>query len=391
MKTLLHTTLATCISFTALSSHAADAKADIQQDSKKQPSSEALAADEMPVQLAILLDTSGSMDGLIEQAKTQLWKIVNEFNGAKQDGKKPVVQVALYEYGNQNLSAGTNYIRQVLPLTRDLDRVSQELFKLTTNGGEEYCGAVIQDALDRLEWDSRAKVYKAIFIAGNEPFTQGPIEPNPCCKAAQNKGIIINTIHCGPRAEGESTGWHTGASLADGKFLIIDQDKAVAHIDAPQDKEIGRLSLELNKTYIIYGKEGSLGASRQAKQDQNAEAYKTAGSSVQRAVAKASTSYSNRSWDLVDATRPGAKPLTEIAENDLPEELRKLKPEERQTYVEAKAKERTQIQTQIQKLNEARVLYVADELKKKGQEATLDNAISSTVREQAAAKSVQFK
>ena len=30
------------------------------------------------IQMAILLDTSGSMDGLIEQAKAQLWKIVNE-------------------------------------------------------------------------------------------------------------------------------------------------------------------------------------------------------------------------------------------------------------------------------------------------------------------------
>ena len=108
----------------------------------------AIRDNEALVQIAILLDTSSSMDGLIEQAKSQLWKIVNEFNDAKQGDKTPVVQVALYEYGNTNLSIGTNYIRQVLPFTRDLDQVSEQLFKLTTNGGDEYCGAVIREALD---------------------------------------------------------------------------------------------------------------------------------------------------------------------------------------------------------------------------------------------------
>ena len=41
------------------------------------------------IQMAILLDTSGSMEGLIEQAKTQLWKIVNEMALAKKHGKVP--------------------------------------------------------------------------------------------------------------------------------------------------------------------------------------------------------------------------------------------------------------------------------------------------------------
>src|SRR5213594_1781981 len=98
------------------------------------------------VQIAILLDTSGSMQGLIEQAKGQLWKIVNEFINAKQNGKRPELEVALYEYGKQTLSPATGWIRQIVPLTNDLDKISEELFKLTTNGGEEYCGWVIKDA-----------------------------------------------------------------------------------------------------------------------------------------------------------------------------------------------------------------------------------------------------
>src|SRR5215204_3864192 len=125
-------------------------------------SDEGKLAEERPlVQLAILLDTSNSMDGLIAQAKTQLWQIVNEFIGAKQDGKAPKVEVALYEYGNDGLSKEKGYVRQVAPLTVDLDKISESLFALKTNGGSEYCGWVIRDAVKDLAWNPSAKVYKA--------------------------------------------------------------------------------------------------------------------------------------------------------------------------------------------------------------------------------------
>ncbi len=136
------------------------------------------------VQIAILLDTSGSMEGLIEQAKSQLWRIVNEFAKAKQDGAAPEVQVALYEYGKSSLRAETGWIRQIQLLTQDLDKISEELFALRTNGGDEYCGWVIQDAVNELAWSPAADVYKAIFIAGNEPFTQGKVNYAEACKAA---------------------------------------------------------------------------------------------------------------------------------------------------------------------------------------------------------------
>ena len=70
-------------------------------------------AQEAPVvQLALLLDTSNSMDGLIDQAKTQLWKIVNEFATAKRHGVRPDLYVALYEYGNSGLPAQEGHVRQ---------------------------------------------------------------------------------------------------------------------------------------------------------------------------------------------------------------------------------------------------------------------------------------
>ena len=244
------------------------------------------AADTPLVQIAVLLDTSGSMSGLIEQAKTQLWKLVNEFITAKQDGKTPAVQVALYEYGKSSLRADENWIRQIQPLTRDLDKVSEELFALTTNGGEEYCGAVIERATKDLAWDANPKVYKAIFIAGNEPFTQGPVDSKKSCQNAIAKGIIVNTIHCGTEAQGIAEHWNQGALLADGKYLVIDQNQAIVHIEAPQDKEIVKLNKQLNRTYINYGSAAPAAKARQIEQDNNAAANAQSGAEVQRVISK---------------------------------------------------------------------------------------------------------
>jgi hypothetical protein len=375
---LRHTTLGLIASAALL--HAAEPASD-----------KSIRDNEALVQIAILLDTSNSMDGLIEQAKSQLWKIVNEFNDAKQGDKTPVVQVALYEYGNNHLSVGTNYIRQVLPFTRDLDQVSEQLFKLTTSGGDEYCGAVIREALDKLSWDNSGRTYKAIFIAGNEPFTQGPINPNDSCKGAIQKGVVVNTIHCGNRSEGENGGWRTGAALAEGRFLTIDQDKAVVHIEAPQDKEITRLSIELNNTYITYGKDGARGALNQTAQDKNASLFEKAGAAVQRAITKTSSNYTNSTWDLVDAVKKDGVKLEAVREEELPKELKDLKPDARQAFVDQKAVERTKIQSEIRKLSEDRQKYVAEKAKQKGSGDTLDQVIVQAVREQAAKKAIEFK
>jgi hypothetical protein len=106
------------------------------------------------IKVALLLDTSNSMDGLIEQAKSQLWTLVEELAKAKCDDQKPQVEIALYEYGNDRLSPREGYIRMVTPLTYDLDKISEDLFKLRTQGGSEFCGHVIQTAVNQLDWSA---------------------------------------------------------------------------------------------------------------------------------------------------------------------------------------------------------------------------------------------
>jgi hypothetical protein len=343
------------------------------------------------VQMAILLDTSGSMSGLIGQARVELWAIVNEFIFVKRCGAAPEVQVALYEYGKSSLPQKGGYIRQIVQFTTDLDKVSEELFALKTNGGDEYCGWVIQEATAKLEWSDSPDDLKVIFIAGNEPFTQGPVDYLKSCKAAIAKNIVVNTIHCGSQSAGLSGKWKDGAVLADGKYLNIDQNKKTVHIAAPQDKEITELSIKLNDTYIAYGDLGRRNYARQNAQDRNALSLSLE-ASVQRSVAKSSANYRNGHWDLVDAYAKDSDKLKQLKQEQLPENMRKMSDKEKQEYVEGKAEERAKIQKRIQELNEQRKKYVNTEMKKqqKGSE-TLGSAVIQAVREQAKKKNFKFE
>lgn len=356
------------------------------------PSPPARQSQKPLVQIALLLDTSNSMDGLIEQAKSQLWKICNEFSKARQNGLVPELQVALYEYGNTRLARDSGWVRQVVPLTTDLDKISEELFRLSTSGGEEYCGWVIQRAVEELAWNPSADVYKAIFIAGNEPFTQGPVNYADACKAAIAKGIIVNTIHCGSEAEGVNGKWRDGAELAVGKYMVIDQNRAVAVIAAPQDAEIARLGLELNKTYLPYGAHGRTGAARQAAQDANVATLASAsGAVVERAVAKASANYQNAGWDLVDALKDGNFDLAKLRTEDLPEPMQKMSAEERRAFIEKHARRRSEIQARINQLNAEREKYVAQRMSEVAGTNTLNSAVISAIRDQAQKRNLTFE
>ena len=344
------------------------------------------------VQMAILLDTSGSMSGLIAQAKTQLWRIVNEFATAKQDGRRPEFQVALYEYGKSSIPADEGYIRMICPLTDDLDKISEELFALKTNGGSEYCGQVIKAAVEGLKWSAAHNDYKVIFIAGNEPFTQGSVDYRESCKAAVTRGIIVNTIHCGSYEEGVNGKWKDGALLADGSYSHIDQNRKLVHIEAPQDAEIARLGTELNTTYVAYGAEGKEGLARQGRMDLSAEAA-APGANVQRQIAKGGQFYTNTAWDLVDALAEETVELEDVKDEDLPEEMRDMSAEEREAYVAAKGKKRAGIQEQIKKLSDERKAFVVAEMKKladKGED-TLEAAVISSVRAQAEKRGFEFE
>lgn len=342
------------------------------------------------IQVALLLDTSNSMDGLINQAKGQLWKVVNELATAKRNGQSVDIQVALYEYGNSSISSEKGYVRQVSVLTDDLDRISEKLFGLRTNGGNEYCGHVIKFATDQLTWSKRKDALKVIFIAGNEPFTQGPTSYAKSSKHAISNGIVVNTIFCGSYQEGVRTQWKDGAVLADGKYININHNRVARYIATPQDKEIAELGAKLNKTYIAYGRKGKAYKARQKKQDRNASTL-SAGSMVQRSMFKSKVQYKNAEWDLADAVTENKVSVEDMEEEVLPEEMKKMDKKERKTYVIGKSKERKEIQKKISDLSKKRGEYLAKKRKELGKKDTLDQAMIDVVHDLGKKKGLQFK
>ncbi|MFD2588485.1 VWA domain-containing protein [Croceitalea marina] len=350
------------------------------------------AEDEKPakqyVKIALLLDTSNSMDGLINQAKAQLWDIVNEFTYAKCGNEaRPSLQIALYEYGNDDISAREGYIRQVIGFSSDLDEISEKLFSLTTNGGEEFCGQVINNSLKQLDWGKNADDLKMIFIAGNEPFTQGRLDYKDATSQAKEKDVIVNTIFCGNYDQGVGSKWKNGAELTGGEYMAIDHNRQVVHVATPYDDIIIQLNSKLNKTYVSYGYAGARKMAVQAEQDVNA--YEMNESvALKRAVSKSSKLYNNSSWDLVDAAEDEEFRVSELRKEDLPKELQAKSVKEIEKYIDDKKVERAKIQSEIQELNKKREAYIAKNQKE--EKGELESALLRAIKTQAAKKNYKW-
>lgn len=337
------------------------------------------------IQVAILLDTSGSMDGLIEQAKSRLWNIVNTLTTLKYSGKTPTIEIALYEYGNDGIAVEKNYIRQVTPLTTDLDLISEKLFSLRTNGGSEYCGAVIGDATKELKWDDEKNNMKLVYICGNEGFDQGPINYKEAISDALKKGIYINTIFCGNQDEGIRLFWKNGADVAQGKYFNINSNETIQYIATPYDTRINELNIKINLTYIGYGAQGEAKKMNQAIQDKNAESISVS-NSTERAVSKSKAAYTNTNWDLVDRVKEDKDAISKIKAEELPAELKGKSATEIKKIVDEKTKEREAIQKEIAELAKKRQDYIDAEAKKQNTKDDLGNAISNSIIELAKTK-----
>ncbi len=343
------------------------------------------------IMIALLLDTSNSMDGLIDQAKSQLWKIVNEVAAAKsEDGKQPHIKIALYEYGNDGLSSNEGFIRQVSSLTEDLDVISEKLFSLSTNGGSEFCGQVIKTSLNQLAWSASNADLKMIFIAGNEPFTMGNVSYELACGAAKQKGVLVNTIYCGDFNEGIALSWKRGAELTGGAFMSIEQNNKTVYVPTPYDEQIAALNDRLNATYVYYGASGEYKKEQQILQDKNAASYGLA-NIAERSFCKSSHAYKNSSWDLVDAAKDNEKVITETKSDDLPTEMRTMSIEQRKAYIKQKSEERTKIQVEIQFLNKKRQEYIYKSTPQSSNDKMLDASMMKAIREQGSAKNLKWE
>jgi len=340
------------------------------------------------IQAAILLDVSSSMEGLIEQAKAQLWNMVSTMGKAKCDGNvSPQIEIALYEYGRSTNDVKAGYVKQLSGFTSDLDSLSKILFSLSTNGGDEYCGQVILTSLNELKWDADQQNYKVIFISGNEDFLQGSVLYTTSCAEAKNKGIIVNTIYCGDRMQGIKEHWNLNSECGNGSFTNINQNSKIEDIPTPYDSAIITMNGSLNNTYLAYN---AIGYTKQldmfAVDKMNSKMSPSAG--VKRTKVKADSKvYNQSSWDLVDFLEKDNNAIVNLDRKTLPDSLKNKTNAELEKMVEEKKQQRIAAQKEIETLNAKREAYIAAEKIKnaanKNNAATLETEIEKIIKEQA--------
>jgi hypothetical protein len=349
------------------------------------PKIEKPAHSDKKIQVAILLDVSNSMDGLIEQAKAQLWNMVSVMGKASCDGLTPQIEIALYEYGRSTNNPRAGYVQQISPFTHDLDQVSKRLFGLTTNGGDEFCGQVMFTSLKDLSWDADQTDYKVIFIAGNEDFLQGSLSFSKACTAAKQKGVIVNTIYCGDRMQGIQEHWNLGAECGSGSFTNINADAKIDDIATPYDDAIFKMNEKLNATYIGYGAKGEESKAKQIEMDEANYSLNKSSAAKRVAVKSQKGVYRNESWDLVDAETEKPGSVAKIPKTALPKDLQNKSTAELELFVQQTSAQRNIIQKEISNLNTKREAFIKAEKAKsnKTNAPTLETEIEKVIRQQA--------
>ena len=202
------------------------------------------------IEVCFVLDTTGSMGGLIAGAKQKIWSMANDIISAK---PTPEVRFALIGYRDR----GDDYVTKITPLTDDLDAVYAELNKFQAGGGgdgPESVGRALDESVKKIEWTKDAGVLKIIYLVGDAPphFYEDEPDWKKVCAEAVKRNLIINSVQCGADAETTRV-WKEIADRSEGSFFAIPQDGGVVAIAAPQDKELGVLNTKVGKTMIGWG------------------------------------------------------------------------------------------------------------------------------------------
>jgi hypothetical protein len=339
----------------------------------------------------ICLDTSGSMTNLIDSARARLWDIVNSLAAAR---PTPELRVGLITYGSPSRSTAANgWVVRQCPLTSNLDRVYSRMMEFRTDGGAEFVGWALHEAVANMQWSNDPTALKLIFIAGNESADQARdvFDFRSVAATARQRGITINAIYAGDRGAGISEQWNSVASCGGGSYSAIDMSCGTVQIEAPQDKILLELNMKLNATYVPVGDAGREGEKLQREQDANAERLGQQ-SAASRVAAKASALYKNAEWDLVDAVVQGNTKVAEVKEADLPPVMQAMDLAAREQHVKKLTEERARLQTQIAELGKERDEFVRQRrAEAAGGKVALDDAMLAAIRDQARQQGFEFK
>jgi Mg-chelatase subunit ChlD len=334
------------------------------------------------LEMVFVIDTTGSMGGLIEGAKQKIWGIINE---VMQKEAQPRVRVGLVAFRDH----GDSYVTKVLPLTEDLDQVYSNLMDYNAAGGgdtPEAVGSALVDGVSKAGWSrSRPGLAQIIFLVGDAPPQYNSNEPNVLAitaKAAE-RNMIVNTIQCGTSAETAKV-WQEIAQRGQGKYFAIAQDGGVETIKTPYDDRLSELGRDIGGTYMAYGSEDAKAegiATLSEVESKMTAANTNAATRADRALNKAMNkdAYKN---DLLQDIESGKADISTIKERDLPADIRALPSPERPAAVQMKLADRKKIREEIVTLSKQRAAYLEEERKKAGKQNGFDGAVGNALSEQ---------
>jgi len=339
------------------------------------------------IEVAFVLDTTGSMSGLIEGAKQKIWYLANQMATAK---PTPQIRIGLVGYRDR----GDDYVTKIFDLDEDLDRVYMNLKSFGAAGGgdaPESVNQALDEAVRKLSWSSDRRALKVMYLVGDQPphmDYENEARYPEILQAAVKRDLIVNTIQCGNAGETAPI-WQEIARRGEGKYAAIGQTGGMQVIASPFDGRVAALNAEIDKTVVSYGS---------AARRENVVA-KIAAAEAAPAAVRADRMKLNMingkvvqgEGDLLHDLKSGRVELQEIRGEELPAELRGLRPEEQKKYIEDRASKREALQVELGKLLKERDDYVAAEQKRlaaSGKAAGFDAQVIEALREQAKRKGI---
>lgn len=357
----------------------------------EKPAAKSVApADGRPkIDVVFVLDTTGSMGGLIEGAKAKIWSIANQMISAK---PTPRLRVGLVGYRDR----GDDYVTKRFDLSDDIDTIYGHLQGFQAGGGgdtPESVNQALHEAVTLMSWSPGRDALKIIFLVGDAPphmDYEGDVKYQATCQAAVKKDLIVNTVQCGGIGSTAPV-WKEIAGLSEGSYVAIAQTGNMQVVSTPMDEELSRLNREIGTTIVAYGSERERGAVM-AKQAV-AEAAPAAASADRLAYNAATSKVVQGGGDLVDDLKEGRAKLTELKKDELPAELKDKTPEQQKAYLAQQETKRKELQAQVAGLVKKRQAYVDAEMKKAaadGKGSAFDVEVARTLREQAKRKKIAF-
>ena len=346
------------------------------------------------VEVVFVLDTTGSMGGLIQAAKEKIWSIATTMASAQ---PAPEIRMGLVAYRDR----GDTYVTRVVDLSSDLDSLYAALMDFQAQGGgdgPESVNQALYDAVHKVSWSQDPQAYKVLFLVGDAPphmDYRDDVKYPETIAAAKRKGIVVNSIQCG-HSNATTQKWQQIAQLGDGRYFQVEQTGSAVAIATPFDGGLAELSAKLDETRLYYGSAAEK-AKRQRKVEATEKLHGAASveSRARRAAFNASASGKANllgEGELVDDLSSGRVDLSAIDRDHLPEPMQAMAPEEQKALVKETADRRSELKRQIQALAEERSAFLRKKLEETGgAKDSLDHKIYSAVREQAGQKGLRYE